>query len=76
MRSRKTKFNFRVSVSFLSLGHELEKLRPGHHAKFANELLRHPSLSDVGVELDISLMAGHGGRQGKTSTMGLRLRET
>lgn len=35
-----------------------------------------PSLSDVGVELDNSLMAGHGERREKTSTMGLRLRET
>ena len=99
---------------FLVLRHELEELRSGHHAKFANELLRHqksepgqnckrrsfgtvpsslalnflafpthrkntealPSLADVGVELDISLMAGHGWRRGKTSTMGLRLRET
>jgi hypothetical protein len=100
---------------FLVLRHELEELRSGHHAKFANELLRHqksepgqnckrrsfgtlpsslalnflafpthckntealPSLSDylVSVELDISLMAGHGGRRDDIN-YGPRLRAT
>ena len=41
MRFEKSEIQISCVSQFLVLGHELEKLRSGHHAKFANELLRY-----------------------------------